>query len=150
MPPLAFPFGSRGAGRPASSQGELRSALMARVTDDATARRLRELAAQEAAVTKQRLATRTAAARSFSAAVVRLAEARAAWEAAQAEAEGTKAKAVGELLGSGMGPGEVAELLGISERELRSLRAMMPRGRAKANGATDGMMFGEESTRLAS
>ncbi len=42
-------------------------------------RRLRELAAQEAAVTKQRLATRTAAARLFFGAVARIAEAKAAW-----------------------------------------------------------------------
>ena len=36
---------------------------VARVGDDPTIRRLRELAAQEAAATKERLATRTAAAR---------------------------------------------------------------------------------------
>ena len=46
----------------------------ARVGDDPTIRRLRELAAQEAAATKERLATRTAAARLFSGAVARLAE----------------------------------------------------------------------------
>ncbi len=39
---------------------------VARVADDPTIRRLRELAAQEAAATKERLATRTAAARFFS------------------------------------------------------------------------------------
>ena len=59
-------------------------------------------------------------------------------EAAQAEAEGTKAKAVGELVGSGMGPGEVAELLGISERELRALRAARAERVATMNGARDG------------
>ena len=59
---------------------------IARVGDDPTTRRLRELAAQEAAATKERLATRTAAARLFSGAVARLAEAKAAWERAQAEA----------------------------------------------------------------
>ena len=56
---------------------------VARVGDDPTVRRLRELAAQEAAATKERLATRTAAARLFSGAVARLAETKAAWERAQ-------------------------------------------------------------------
>ena len=42
-------------------------------------RRLRVLAAQEAAVTKQRLATRTAAARLFFGALARIADAKATW-----------------------------------------------------------------------
>ena len=91
-----------------------------------TTRRLRELAAQEAAVTKQRLATRTAAARLFFGAVARLAEAKAAWERAQAEARRAQAEAVEDLVGSGLQLGEVAELLGISNRELRSLGAATP------------------------
>ena len=66
---------------------------IARVGDDPTTRRLRELAAQEAAATKERLATRTAAARLFSGAVARLAEAKAAWERAQAEAQRAQAEA---------------------------------------------------------
>ena len=94
-----------------------------RIGDDPTTRRLRELAAQEAAATKDRLATRTAAARLFSGAVARLAEAKAPWERVQAEAQHAKAVAVEDLLGSGLQPGEVAELLGISNRELRSLCA---------------------------
>ena len=73
-----------------------------RVGDDPTTRRLRELAAQEAAATKERLATRTAAARLFSGAVARLAETKAAWERAQAEAQRAQAEAVKDLLGSGM------------------------------------------------
>ena len=89
-------------------------------------RRLRELAAQEAAVTKQRLATRTAAARLFFGAVARLAEAKAAWERAQAEARGAQAEAVDDLVGSGLQIGEVAELLGVSNRELRDLGAATP------------------------
>ena len=103
----------------------------ARVGDDPTIRRLRELAAQEAAATKERLATRTAAARLFSGAVARLAETKAAWERAQAEAQRAQAEAVEDLLGSGMQLGEVAELLGISKRELRSLCATRPRGRRR-------------------
>ena len=86
----------------------------ARGDDHPTTRRIRELAAQEAAVTKQRLATRTAAARLFLGAVARLGEAKTAWGRAQAGA-------VEDLVGSGLQPGEVAELLGISNRELRSL-----------------------------
>ena len=105
--------------------------------DDPTMRRLRELAAQEAAAAKERLATRTAAARSFSGAVTRLAEAKAAWEGAQAEAQRSKAKAVTELLGTGMQLGEVTELLDISERELRTFRATAPERQTKANGTTD-------------
>jgi hypothetical protein len=89
-------------------------------------RRLRELAAQEAAVTKQRLATRTAAARLFFGAVARIAEAKAAWGRAQAEARRAQAEAVQDLVGSGLQVGEVAELLGISSRELRSLGATTP------------------------
>ena len=94
--------------------------------DHPATRRLRELAAQEAAVTKQRLATRTAAARSFFGAVARLAEAKAAWGRAQAEARRAQAEAVEDLVGSGLQLGEVAELLGISNRELRSLGAATP------------------------
>ena len=89
-------------------------------------RRLRVLAAQEAAVTKQRLATRTAAARLFFGAVARLAEAKAAWGRAQADARRAQAQAVEDLVGSGLQVGEVAELLGISNRELRSLGAATP------------------------
>ena len=124
---------------------------MARVTDDPTAQRLREIAAQEAAASKERLALRTGAARSFSAAVGRLAEAKAAWEGAQSEAERSKAKAVGDLLGSGLGAGEVAELLGISERELRALRTAAPERSTKASGAPDGTAVPEaQVARLAS
>ena len=104
-----------------------------RVGDDPTTRRLRELAAQEAAATKERLATRTAAARLFSGAVARLAEAKAAWERVQAEAQRAQAEAVEDLLGSGLQPGEVAELLGISNRELRSLRATKRERTTKAS-----------------
>ena len=88
----------------------------ARGDDHPATRRLRELAAQEAAVTKQRLATRTAAARLFFGAVARLAEAKAAWGRAQAEARRAQAEAVEDLVGSGLQLGEVAELLGISNQ----------------------------------
>ncbi len=94
--------------------------------DHPAARRLRELAAQEAAVTKQRLATRTAAARLFFGAVARIAEAKAAWGRAQAEARGAQAEAVEDLVGSGLPVREVAELLGMSNAELRSLGATTP------------------------
>ena len=99
------------------------SELIARVGDDSTARRFREFAAQEVAATKERLATRTAAARLFSGAVARLAETKAAWERVQTQTQRAEAEAVEGLLGSGLQPGEVAELLGISNRELRGLRA---------------------------
>ncbi len=56
---------------------------IARVGDDPIARQLRDIAALEAAGTKERLATRTAAARLFSGAVARSAEAKAAWERRQ-------------------------------------------------------------------
>ncbi len=94
--------------------------------DHPTTRRLRELAAQEAAVTKQRLATGTAAARLFFGAVARLAEAKTAWGRAQAEARRAQAEGVVGLVGAGLQLGEVAELLGISNRELRSLGATTP------------------------
>ena len=123
---------------------------MARVTDDRTTRRLRELAAQEAAATKERLATRTGAARSFSAAAARLAEAKAAWEGAQAEAEPVKAKAVGELLGTGLEASEVAELLGITERELRALRVTAPERPANVNSAGNGAAREAAATHTAS
>jgi hypothetical protein len=91
-----------------------------------TTRRLREMAAQEAAVTKQRLATRTAAARLFFGAVAGIAEAKVAWGRAQAEARRAQAEAVKDLVGSGLHAGAVAELLGISNRDLRSLGTAMP------------------------
>jgi hypothetical protein len=124
---------------------------MALGTEDPATRRLRELAAQEVAATKERLALRTPAARSFSGAVARLVEAKAVWESAQAEAERSKAKAVGELLGSGMQAVEVAELLGISEKELRALRPTASEKSTKASGATNGAAApGEQSTLHAS
>jgi hypothetical protein len=89
----------------------------ARVGDDPTARRLRDPTAQEAAATKERLATRTAAARLFSGAVARVAETKAAWERAQPEAQRAQADAVEDLLGSGLRPAEVVELLGMSKKE---------------------------------
>ena len=109
---------------------------VARVADDPTIRRLRELAAQEAAATKERLATRTAAARFFSGAGARLAETKVAWERAQAEAQRAQAEAVEDLLGSGLQADEVAELLGISSRELRTLRGTTPARGAKASDRT--------------
>lgn len=124
---------------------------MARATDDPTTQRLRELATQEAAATRKRLALRTSAARSFFAAMAQLAEAKAAWEGAQAEAERVKAKAVGELLGTGLEAGEVAELLGIPKRELRALRTRTSERSTKASGATDGAAApGAQVARLAS
>ena len=110
----------------------------ARVGDDPTTRRLRELAAQEAAATKERLATRTAAARLFSGAVARVAETKAAWERAQAEAQRAQAEAVEDLLGSGLQPDDVAELLGMSKKELRSFRATTRRRPTKASGPMNG------------
>jgi hypothetical protein len=81
--------------------------------------------------TKERLATRTAAARLFSGAVARLAEAKAARDRVQAEAQRAQAEALEDLLGSGLQPDKVAELFGISNRVLRSLRGTMPRGRRR-------------------
>ncbi len=78
------------------------SELIARVGDDSTARRFREFAAQEVAATKERLATRTAAARLFSGAVARLAETKAAWERVQTQTQRAEAEAVEGLLGSGL------------------------------------------------
>jgi hypothetical protein len=95
---------------------------LGRVDGNPTIGRLRDLAAQEAAATKERLATRTAAARLFSGAVARLAEARVAWQRAQTEAQRAQAEAIDDLVGSGMELGDVGELFGISKAELRSLR----------------------------
>ena len=58
--------------------------------------------------------------------MARIAEAKAAWGRAQAEARRAQAEAVEDLVGSGLQLGEVAELLGISDRELRSLGAAAP------------------------
>ena len=107
---------------------------MARQFEDEAARRLKEIAAQEEAAAKERLAVRTGAARSFARAGTRLEDARAAWERAQAEATEVKAKAVVALLGTGMAVGEVAGLLRAPERELRALRAAAGRCNEKANG----------------
>ena len=117
--------------------------------DHPTTRRIRELAAQEAAVTKQRLATRTAAARLFLGAVARLADAKAAWGRAQAEARRAQAHAVADLVGSGLQRGEVAELLGISKRELHSLGAATP-ARPKRTRPSNDRAGGVPTTSLVS
>ena len=117
--------------------------------DHPATRRLRVLAAQEAAVTKQRLATRTAAARLFFGAVARLAEAKAAWGRAEAEARRAQAEAVEDLVGSGLQVGQVAELLGISNRELRSLGAAAP-ARPKRTRPSNELAGGVARTSLVS
>jgi hypothetical protein len=122
---------------------------MAHQFEDRAARRLKEMAAQEEAATKERLSVRTAAARSFARAGARLEDARAVWERAQEDVRGAKAKAVVDLLGTGMGAGEVAGLLGVSERELKAFRAAGVRCGEKANGGegpaprTDGAGAGD-------
>jgi hypothetical protein len=107
---------------------------MAHQFEDRAARRLKEMAAQEEAAAKERLSVRTAAARSFARAGGRLEDARAVWERAQEDVHGAKAKAVADLLGTGMEADEVAGLLGVSERELKALRAAGGRRGEKANG----------------
>ena len=77
----------------------------ARVDDDQTIRRLRELAAQEAAATKERLATRAAAARLFSGAVARLAEHRSRLGARPDRRSGRKGR-------GGKGPPRLRHSLG--------------------------------------
>ena len=111
---------------------------IAPVVDDPTTRRLRELAAQEAAATRERLAIRTAAARLFLGAVARVAETKAAWERAQVERQRAQVKAVEDLLGSGLQRDDVTELLGISKKELRSLRAATRERRTKASRPMNG------------
>jgi hypothetical protein len=109
---------------------------MARELEDQAARRLREIAAQEEAAAKQRLAVRTGAARSFARASARLEDARAGWERTQAETAEAKAKAVVDLLGTGMQVGEVAALLGVTERELKlkALRTAADRHDGRGDG----------------
>ena len=85
------------------------------------------------AATKQRLAIRTAAARSFSGAAARLAQTKAALEGAETDAERAQAEAVSDLIGSGLQRDEVAELVGVSTRELGSLRATTPAPPTKAS-----------------
>jgi hypothetical protein len=123
---------------------------IARVVDDPTTRRLRELAAQEAAATKKRLAVRTSAAGLFSRAVARVAETKAAWERAQAEGRRAQVKAVEDLLGSGLQPDDVTELLGMSKKELRSLRAATRERPRKASVMNGSVALEAQSTHLAS
>jgi hypothetical protein len=66
--------------------------------------------------------------------VAHLAEAKAAWERANVEAQRAQAAAVKNLLASGLQPDEVVDLLGTSNRELRSLRATLPPPPTKASG----------------
>ena len=106
---------------------------MAHQFEDRAARRLKEMASQEEAAAKERLSVRTAAARSFVRASGRLEDARAVWERAQEDVRGAKAKAVADLLGTGMEADEVAGLLGLSERELKALRAATGARGEKAN-----------------
>lgn len=95
---------------------------MARVIDDDATARLKALADAEVAAAKERHKTRSTATARFAAAVAKLADAETAWSAAQGEANDAKATAVGDLLDSGMKPGEVAELLGIDTKEVRALK----------------------------
>ncbi len=57
----------------------------------------------------------------------------------------------GDLLGSGMQAGDVAELLGITERELRAFRGTTTEGSRKTNGTADeAETLGTGAARLAS
>jgi len=96
---------------------------MARSAGKTTEQALKDLATEEVAAAKERLAVRTAAARRFAASDAKLAEVRAALELAQGEATKAKGTAVDELLGSGMKPADVATLLDINAKELRTIRS---------------------------
>jgi len=109
------------AREPCAERGYRRA--MARSADGTTEQTLKDLAAEEVAAAKERLAVRTAAARRFAAAEAKLAEARAALELSQREATKAKGAAVDEILDSGMKPGDVAKLLGIDAKELRAIRS---------------------------
>lgn len=63
----------------------------------------------------------------------RVAETKAAWERAQAEVQRAQAEAVEDLVRSGIRLCEVAELLGISKKELHSLCGTTPVRRTKAS-----------------
>ena len=99
---------------------------MARVIDDDATARLKVLADAEVAAAKERHKTRSTATARFAAAVAKLADAETAWSAAQGEANTAKAAAVGDLLDTGMKPGEVSELLGIDTKEVRALKTAAP------------------------
>lgn len=107
---------------------------MAHQFDNRVALRLKQIAAQEEAATKERLAVRTGAARSFARASAQLEDAKAAWERVQTDAAEAKAKAVAELLWTGMQADEVAGLLGIPERELRAIGTTAVRRGKKGDG----------------
>jgi ERCC4-type nuclease len=112
---------------------------MARTVDDTTADRLKELADAEMAEAKQRLAKRTAAAKSYATAAAKLVEATKTWERIQAETTTAKAKAINDLLDSEMKPVQVAELLGLDQRELRAIRTTTPAAdRDRAGDASQG------------
>ncbi len=82
--------------------------------------------------------------------MARLAEVKAAWERVQAEAQRAQAEAVEDLLVSGLQPDEVAELLGITKRELQSLCATRPQRPTEASGPINRSVALEaQSTHLA-
>jgi hypothetical protein len=106
---------------------------MAKV-DDTTEARLKELAQAEMTRTKERLAKRTTAARDFATATAKIEAAATTWERIQGEAIVAKASAVTALIDSEMKPAEVAQLLGIDAKELRTIRAVAP---SEAEAKTD-------------
>ena len=95
-----------------------------------------ELAAQEAVATKERLATRTAAASLFSGAVARVDEAKPPGSG-PGRSSARQAEAVEDLLGSGMQLGEWRSCWGFSKKELRSLRVAMRERPTKARRADE-------------
>ncbi len=96
---------------------------MARTSEDPITEQLRKLAQTEAAAAKERLSKRTAAARDFAGASATRLEAVAAWERIQGETHLKQAKAVAALLDSDLSAADVAQLLGIDQREVRTLKA---------------------------
>jgi len=93
---------------------------------DKTEGQLKELARTEMAAAKDRLAARTAAARDYAKAAARLTDAASTWQRIQTEATAAQARSVAALIDSDMKPAEVARLLGIDTKQLRSLRTASP------------------------
>jgi len=94
---------------------------------DETEGQLKELAHTEMAAAKDRLAARTAAARDYAKAAARLTDAASTWQRIQIEATAAQARSVAALIDSDMKFAEVARLLGIDTKQLRSLRTASPR-----------------------
>ncbi len=102
-------------------------------TADPITEQLKKLAQAEATAARERLAKRTSAARDFASAAAGRAEAQANWRRIQGEVDAKQSKAVAAVLDTDLKAAQVAELLGIDVKDVRTFKTAVHDHPARGN-----------------